>query len=155
MKTYINIPKETKVENTTSWKNTIIANIATKNPWLTNTWNGTYNEPSYINSDYYDIKTTVAKPKTISFSLGDLSMFDSYISDISKIKMNMYGIPYYDDSYDFKDIFGNKVKIFDNFIKIGYDIIPRNLNLAYFNTLIPEKKKVIIEIIIKLKNYSF
>lgn len=51
--------------------------------------------------------------------------------------------------YDFKDIFGTPVKIFDNFVQIGYEIIP--IVTGSLNHLKPNTKKTIIEITINLK----
>lgn len=52
--------------------------------------------------------------------------------------------------YDFEDIFGTPVKIFDNFIQIGYEIIP--IAAGSFKRLKPKTKKTIIDITIKIKN---
>lgn len=52
--------------------------------------------------------------------------------------------------YDFENEFGTPVKIFDNFVQIGYDIIP--INAGSLNYLKPKTKKTIINIIIKIKN---
>lgn len=51
--------------------------------------------------------------------------------------------------YDFTDIFGTPVKIFHNFVQIGYDIIP--IAPGSLNHLKKETKKTVMEIIIKIK----
>ena len=51
--------------------------------------------------------------------------------------------------YDFKDIFGEPVFIHDNFIQIGYEVIP--IAFGSLNHLKPNKKKTIINITIKVK----
>ena len=52
--------------------------------------------------------------------------------------------------YDFEDEFGTPIKIFDNFVQIGYDIIP--IATGSLNHLKPKTKKTIIDITIKIKN---
>lgn len=52
--------------------------------------------------------------------------------------------------YDFEDEFGTPIKIFDNFVQIGYEIIP--IATSSLNYLKPKTKKTIIEITIKIKN---
>ena len=54
--------------------------------------------------------------------------------------------------YDFEDEFGTPIKIFDNFIQIGYDIIP--IASGSLNYLKPKTKKTILDITIKIKNYG-
>ena len=51
--------------------------------------------------------------------------------------------------YDFKDIFGTPVKIFHNFVQIGYTIIP--IAPGSLNHLKKETKEKVLEIIIKIK----
>ena len=52
--------------------------------------------------------------------------------------------------YDFEDEFGTPIKIFDNFVQIGYEIIP--IATGSLNHLKPKTKKTIIDITIKIKN---
>lgn len=54
--------------------------------------------------------------------------------------------------YDYETEFGTPVKIFDNFIQIGYEIIP--IKAGSLNYLKPETKKTVINIIVKIKNYG-
>ncbi len=54
--------------------------------------------------------------------------------------------------YDFEDEFGTPIRIFDNFVQIGYDIIP--IIPGSLNHLKPKTKKTIIDIVIKIKNSS-
>lgn len=51
--------------------------------------------------------------------------------------------------YDFEDEFGTPIKIFDNFVQIGYDIIP--IQYGSLNHLKPKTKKIILDIVIKIK----
>lgn len=53
------------------------------------------------------------------------------------------------DEYDFEDIFGTPIKIFNNFVQIGYDIIP--IAPGSLNHLKKETKKTVLEILIKIK----
>lgn len=55
----------------------------------------------------------------------------------------------FDVDYDFKDVFGTPIKIFDNFIQIGYDVIP--IAMGSLNHLKPKTKKTIIDITINIK----
>lgn len=68
--------------------------------------------------------------------------------------LNLYALKNcpYEKDYDFINEFGTPVKIFDNFIQIGYDIIP--IEAGSMNHLKPKTKKVILDIIIKIKNYG-
>jgi hypothetical protein len=56
----------------------------------------------------------------------------------------------FEKDYDFEDEFGTPIKIFDNFVQIGYDIIP--IMPGSLNHLKPKTKKTIINITIKIKN---
>lgn len=55
----------------------------------------------------------------------------------------------FDVDYDFKDEFGTPVKIFDNFVQIGYEVIP--IAFGSLNYLKPKTKKTIIDITINIK----
>lgn len=52
--------------------------------------------------------------------------------------------------YDFENELGMPVKIFDNFVQIGYDIIP--ITTGSLSYLKPKTKKTILDITIKIKN---
>lgn len=56
----------------------------------------------------------------------------------------------FDLGYDFTDMLGQPVKIYDNFIQIGYEVI--HTTPGYFRFLKPKQKKLIIDITIKVKN---
>lgn len=69
--------------------------------------------------------------------------------------LNLYAkenYPFIKD-YDFEDEFGTPIKIFDNFVQIGYDIIP--IATGSLNYLKPKTKKTIIDIVIKIKNKNW
>lgn len=55
----------------------------------------------------------------------------------------------FEKDYDFEDEFGTPIKIFDNFIQIGYEVIP--IATGSLNYLKPKTKKTIIDITIKIK----
>ena len=63
--------------------------------------------------------------------------------------MHLMNYPF-DLDYDFEDIYGTPIKIFHNFVQIGYDIIP--ITPGSLNYLKPETKKTIINLTIKVKN---
>lgn len=52
--------------------------------------------------------------------------------------------------YDFEDEFGTPIRIFDNFVQIGYEVIP--IATGSLNYLKPKTKKIIIDITIKIKS---
>lgn len=56
----------------------------------------------------------------------------------------------YAKDYDFKDEFGTPIRIFDNFVQIGYEVIP--ITPGSLNYLKPKTKKTIIDITVKIKN---
>jgi hypothetical protein len=66
--------------------------------------------------------------------------------------LNVYANEHYpfEKDYDYVDEFGTPIKIFDNFIQIGYEIIP--IAAGSLNHLKPKTKKTIIDITIKIKN---
>lgn len=60
------------------------------------------------------------------------------------------GLSSFAKDYDFEDEFGTPIRIFDNFVQIGYEIIP--IIPGSLNHLKPKTKKTIIDITIKIKN---
>lgn len=167
MNTYtFTLPKNTIKAN--NYKNKLISRIVNAYPWMT--------IDSKHDYPYSDIGIEYMRPGD-AFSIGisnthniswlpketldianlcgiknyDLEIeFEEAISALTKYAERAY--PFYvEKGYDFKDIFGRPVKIFDDFIQIGYDIIPRH-NSSYFYNIKPETKKTVIDIIIKIKN---
>ena len=60
------------------------------------------------------------------------------------------GLSSYAKDYDFEDEFGTPIRIFDNFVQIGYEVIP--ITPGSLNHLKPKTKKTIIDITVKIKN---
>lgn len=85
------------------------------------------------------------KNDTINFDLE--TEFFNAINALDTFAKSNY--PFAKD-YDFKDEFGTPIKIFDNFVQIGYDIIP--IATGSLNYLKPKTKKTIINITIKIKS---
>lgn len=56
----------------------------------------------------------------------------------------------FEKDYDYEDEFGTPIKIFDNFVQIGYDVIP--IAKGSLDHLKPKTKKIIIDLTIKIKN---
>lgn len=100
-------------------------------------WNLLKGKPKKTNKTYtfiptYDSYNTYDNKKLYTFFINNLNDYT----------------PSYDD-YDFELGDGTPVKIYSDFIQVGYDIIPRN-SFTYFADLTPKKKKTIIEIITKI-----
>ena len=85
------------------------------------------------------------KDNVINFNLD--TEFPLAMAALNKYAMEV--IPFKKD-YDFEDEFGTPIKIFDNFVQIGYEIIP--IKYGSLNHLKPTTKKTIIDIVIKIKN---
>lgn len=58
----------------------------------------------------------------------------------------------FEKDYDYETEFGTPIKIFDNFIQIGYDVIP--IAKGSLDYLKPKTKKTIIDITIKIKKHG-
>lgn len=110
-------------------------------PYLNSSNNNT---PKSINIIY---KETPEITKTIDFIEANNILFN-YFKFKTFSEKSIY------DDYDFELKDGTPVKIFDDEIQIGYDLIPikyfANPKLYLFG-LEPKKKKLIIDIAIKLK----
>lgn len=144
MKTYtFTIPKKETVEN--QYKSFLIDNILKKNPWFMEKkeTKPTFKLENFISSidlsnhsyDYNNYNSNIVE--------------DDFINLISGMK-NYIDLNPFDKGYDFKNIFGEPVKIFDNFIQIGYEIIP--IKSGMFSFLKPKTKKIVIDILIKVKS---
>lgn len=56
--------------------------------------------------------------------------------------------------YDFKDIFGRPVRVFSNFIQVGYDIIPKYVPVTEIEYLSVETRGLMIEMIDIKERYA-
>lgn len=63
--------------------------------------------------------------------------------------------PFYKPNYDYKDMFGRPVKVYDNFIQVGYDIIPKYITPKYYENISEEIKITITDITISIKKFMF
>lgn len=144
MKTYtFTIPKKETVEN--QYKSFLIDNILKKNPWFMEKkeTKPIFKLENFISSidlsnysyDYNNYNSNIVE--------------DDFINLIAGMK-NYIDLNPFDKDYDFKNIFGEPVKIFDNFIQIGYEIIP--VKSGMFSFLKPKTKKIVIDILIKVKS---
>lgn len=110
-------------------------------PYLNSSNNNT---PKSINITY---KTTPNYTKTLDFIEANNILFN-YFKFKTFLEKSIY------DDYDFELEDGTPVKIFDDEIQIGYDLIPIKYFAnpeTYLFGLEPKKKKMIIDIAIKLK----
>lgn len=149
-------------DNAKTYKSFLANNIASAYPWLVS-------EPAkpactlclydpYVKdtSDYLAIALNKANNfdnyeytvNTVNFNLEN--EFSKVLDALNLYSSNNYSM---DLGYDFKDIFGEPVKIYDNFIQIGYEII--HTTPGYFNFLKPKQKKIIIDITIKTKKLGW
>lgn len=144
MKTYtFTIPKKETVEN--QYKSFLIDNILKKNPWFMEKkeTKPTFKLENFISSidlsnysyDYNNYNSNVVEDDFINLIAGMKNYID----------LNPFG-----KGYDFKNMFGEPVKIFDDFIQIGYEIIP--VKSGMFSFLKPKTKKIVIDILIKVKS---
>lgn len=161
MKTYtFTLPKNNTAK---TYKEKLMDRMITAYPWLT--------AESKIDYPYHgygveyagagDIITLgVSKTHDIGWLPGgayafttDNCNFDLETEFFKAVKaIDIYAKSHYpfEKDYDFEDEFGTPVKIFDNFIQIGYDIIP--IATGSLNHLKPKTKKLILDITIKVKN---
>lgn len=109
---------------------TIVNNIIVKHPYL---------DPDYnVNKFNYSF-AGLSKSKSIVNQL---------IDSINALSNHNY---FEKDDYDF-EFAGLPVKVYDTFIQVGYDLIPINASDAFFYGFTPKKKKIIIDIIIKVNS---
>lgn len=55
--------------------------------------------------------------------------------------------------YDFRDMFGRPVRIFSNYIQVGYDIIPKYVEVTEIEYLSIETRDLMISMITESKKY--
>lgn len=102
-----------------------------------------------------DIDITVPKSKISSFKTLNGVKINDFVDAclfLNKYKSN-YTFDSGKDEYDFELSDGTPVRIFDDEIQIGYDLIPMEWLLEpnlYISSFTPKKKKLIIDIAVKL-----
>ncbi len=167
MKTYtFTLPKTT--DNAKKYKNSLIERVITAYPWLTidSSFDFPKSDFGIENAIAGDMITLGISPthnvswkssacKNCPFAnscLKDSVNFDletEFIPAMNALKTYAFeNFPFKKD-YDFEDEFGTPIKIFDNFVQIGYEIIP--IKHGSLNYLKPKTKKLIIDIVIKIK----
>lgn len=170
MNTYtFTLPKNTIKANT--YKNKLINRIVNAYPWMTIESKHDYPYSDigieYIRpgdaftvgiSNTHNISWTPNSTLDLASALGipnyNLEFeFENAIKALDNYARTNYPF-YFEKDYDFRDIFGRPVKIFSDFVQVGYEIIPRN-NASYFVNIEPEKKKTIIDIVIKVKKNNW
>lgn len=82
-----------------------------------------------------------AKKKTVYDEWNELMMLLERLAAKSK------------PDYDYKDIFGRPVRIFPNFVQVGYEIIPRFVEVSTYEKLTIETRDLMIEVISHSKKY--
>lgn len=131
------LPKKNNSANT--YKESLADKILNAYPWL----GGKKEKKTTV--DLYLLDTI---PTNLGYTANDFlsnryNLEDEFFKAIA-------GLSSLAKDYDFEDEFGTPIRIFDNFVQIGYDIIP--IMPGSLNHLKPKTKKTIIDITIKIKN---
>lgn len=150
----------------TEYKNKLMERVITAYPWLTvEGLDYPTKEWGVANAIAGDaIALGISKTHNVSWAPAEclacpFKCFDGAINfDLEKefplamAALNKYALENlpFEKDYDFEDEFGTPIKIFDNFVQIGYEIIP--IQFGSLNHLKPKTKKLIIDIVIKIKN---
>lgn len=141
MTTYtFTLPKNIKTTNTNNYKETLADKVLNAYPWL-----GGKKEKTTTSYDLY-LYETVSPNYTYTasdFLSNKYNLEDEFFKALAKISS-------FAKDYDFEDEFGTPIRIFDNFVQIGYEVIP--ITPGSLNYLKPKTKKTIIDITIKIKN---
>lgn len=161
MKTYtFKLPKNNKTAKT--YKEVLMDRVVTAYPWMTVESKTDYPKHSF-GIEYAGandlITLGISKTHNIgwlpnnTYAFTNNCEFDLETEFFDAIKvLDLYAkknYPFAKD-YDFTDEFGTPVKIFDNFIQIGYEVIP--IAMGSLNHLKPKTKKIVLDITIKIKN---
>ena len=176
MKTYtFKLPKNNN--SAKLYKDKLMNRIITAYPWMT--IDSKFDYPySKTGIEYAEGGDTITLGVSKNFNISWFPKEIYNDPDVTKIAYKLYGFnPYtninfdletefntailalsayakencpYKLDYDFKNEFGTPIKIFDNFIQIGYDIIP--IESGSLNYITPKVKKNVINLIIKIKN---
>lgn len=170
MKTYtFTLPKNN--DSAKEYKNKLIERMITAYPWLTidSKFDYPYSDIGIEHANAGDYITFgVSKSHNVSWFPGDCNecskccadcLFKNAINyDLEKeflpamdaLKEFAYANYPFKKDYDFETEYGVPVKFFSNFVQIGYDIIPFELGTIKY--IKPNVKKIIIDIVIKIKN---
>lgn len=165
MKTYtFELPK--KKDTAKAYKDALMERVITAYPWLTIDSKFDYPK-SNLGIEYATAGDTItlglSKTHNVSWLPKECNMCPlNYLCDNTNYNLEteffkaMNALDLYAKAhcpikdYDFEDIFGTPIKIFDNFIQIGYEVIPiKHGSLDYLKS---NTKKTIIDITIKIKN---
>lgn len=151
----------------TEYKNKLMERVITAYPWLTiegldypkAEFGGVFNATAgdaigFGISTKHNVSWVPAECLTYPFKRLDGAInFDLEKEfPLAMAALNKYALENlpFEKDYDFEDEFGTPIKIFDNFVQIGYEIIP--IQFGSLNHLKPKTKKLIIDIVIKIKN---
>lgn len=109
------------------------------------------NNPYLIDSDIIAGKTNAGK--TAFIAIENTPSYDNYTEFLTAMNY-LANLEKYKDTYNFELEDGTPVKIFDDEIQIGFDLLPINKSYSYKNflSLTPKTTKTIIDIYIKLNN---
>lgn len=162
MKTYtFTLPKT--IDTAKTYKEKLMDRMITAYPWLTVESKSDYPKHNY-GIEYASAGDLITLGISNTHNVGwlpagsyafatDNTNFDLETEFFSAINaIDLYAkknYPFIKD-YDFEDEFGTPIKIFDNFVQIGYEIIP--IATGSLNHLKPNTKKIILDITIKIKN---
>lgn len=131
------LPK--KNNNTNNFKESLAEKFLNAYPWLGSPKKGKTTADLHLLNN---ISTNLSYTAN-DFLSNKYNLEDEFFKAIA-------GINSFAKDYDFEDEFGTPIRIFDNFVQIGYDIIP--IKSGSLNYLKPKTKKTIINITIKIKN---
>lgn len=122
-------------------KNKIANKLADKYSWFA--------KPIHTSSSFSTpVYTTTYSSSKLNFDKDYYTMFDV---------INNYGKRYSNnniDDYDFT-IDGTPVRIMGDMIQIGYHMFSTNAASNYYINLAPAAKKIVLDIVIKIKSYNF
>lgn len=138
MKTYtFTLPKKNNSAN--NYKESLADKILNAYPWL-----GGKTEPKTEIIDLYLSDNTIPKFYTVNdFLTNKYNLESEFFKALNSLSS-------YAKDYDFEDEFGTPIRIFDNFVQIGYEVIP--ITPGSLNYLKQKTKKTIIDITVKIKN---
>ena len=129
MKKYTFTLPKNNYNSANEYKNGLMDRVINAYPWMTGKKK---EEPAYNIYVKYDDRKLYDEFADAMLWLNDYAEKGAFSAD-----------------YDFTDMFGTPIKIFHNFVQIGYDIIP--IAPGSLDHLKKETKKTVMEIIIKIK----
>lgn len=145
-----------KKETKKSFREIIMDHVAKNSPWLNN--NKTEYVPKitvkYIDTEYthpcpfmnsckvYPIYKKITTTSTRNIDWYTVDLYKAFYDAINRIKEEK-------DNYDFK-LFGEPVKFYNDFVQVGYKLIPYTKK-SYFDNADEETRDYLIKIITYLK----